>query len=116
MYHSLSHCLSEREKWGSSRGAAAPRSCCANPTAAHPSLVQRLQHSGTLGGGPHGGGHCASASTASFSSDGRLLISGSEDAVLKIWDVSAPHRAPMQSFDTGEWLKQQESTRGTQTA
>ena len=72
------------------------------PLATNPSLVQRLKHTGTLGEGPGSGASNAPVSAASWSADGSLLISGSEDAVLKIWSVSGSHRAPLQSFDTGE--------------
>ncbi|MFH1955068.1 MAG: hypothetical protein ABIL06_26070 [Pseudomonadota bacterium] len=38
-------------------------------------------------------GHAASVLSVSFSSNGRLLVSGSEDKTVKAWEVSS-----------GEWV------------
>eukprot|EP00955_Chlamydomonas_euryale_P045443 353152-Chlamydomonas_euryale.AAC.10 len=61
----------------------------------HPSLARRLQQSGSLEG------HSCTLSMAAWSPDGSLLASGSDDAILKIWDLSRSCSQPVHSFDTG---------------
>ncbi len=66
-----------------------------NDISSHPSLIRRLQHSTSLQA------HNAPVNSVAWSPDGSLLLSGSEDAVLKIWDLSRSTTKPHQSFDTG---------------
>jgi hypothetical protein len=66
------------------------------PLEASQILIQRLKHTGSLGDNTY-----ASVSTATWSSDGSLMLSGGEDGVLRIWDVNSSRRSPSHSFDSG---------------
>ena len=65
------------------------------------SLVRRLKQSSTLSPQHM---HNAPVNAVSWSPDGTLLLSGSEDAVVKLWDLSRSRQQPVKSFDTGEHL------------
>ncbi|GAX80027.1 hypothetical protein CEUSTIGMA_g7466.t1 [Chlamydomonas eustigma] len=68
--------------------------------AANISLVQRLQEAGTLNGSLDNNATSSTTCCSSFSNDGRFMLSGSEDAVLKIWDLTSTRKAT-RSFDSG---------------
>lgn len=60
----------------------------------HPSLIRRLKPSNSLP-------MSCPVEAVSYSTDGNLLLTGGDDAVLKIWDLSRSQR-PMLSIDTGK--------------